>query len=99
MLINNQTCVVTAKEKIHKTLEEITSITPRDMEQLRIHKLCMRGFIELDERSHYEPKGSREDMWCKEMVEHLQKSSSMDEYPNHATRANVIDKLKGVLRD
>jgi hypothetical protein len=59
----------------------------------------MRSFVELDERSQYTPKRSREDMWCKEMIEHLQKAGSMDDYPNHATRANVIDKLKYVLRD
>jgi hypothetical protein len=100
-LINNQIHVVAAKEKIHKTLKQITSTTPSDMEQLRTQELLMRNLVELDERSRYEPKGSKKDLWCKEMIQHLQKANLMDDYPNHATtwRANVIDELKYILRD
>ncbi len=75
-MIRNQ-----VKEKIHKSLDELTTITQRDMEHLRTQELLMRSLVDLDERSRYEPKGSREDMWGKEMIKRLQKASSMDGYP------------------
>ncbi len=98
-MMGNHTCIVAAGQRIHETLEQITTTTPRDMERLRIQELLMRSFMELDEHSQYAPKGSRENMWCREMIEHLQKAESMEDYLNHATRADVIDKLKYVLRD
>ncbi len=54
----------------------------------------MRDFIRLVERSHYLPKGDQEDYWGNQFIQHLNKATSSDGFPNPATRAYVVDKMK-----
>ncbi len=52
----------------------------------------------LVECSHYLPRGSQEDYWGNQFIQHLNKATSSEDFPNPATRANVVDKMRGIVQ-
>jgi hypothetical protein len=71
---------------------------PTSLERLRTQKLMMRDFVRLVERSRYLPKGDQEDYWSNQFIQHLNKATSSDGFPNQATRANVVDKMRALVQ-
>jgi len=58
----------------------------------------MRDFVRLVERSRYLPRGDQEDYWGNQFIQHLNKATSSEDFPNPATRANVVDKMRAVIQ-
>jgi hypothetical protein len=95
---------IAAEEQLRKSLETIvttsTSTTPTSLERLRTQELMMRDFVQLVEleRSRYLPRGDQEDYWGNQFIQHLNKAMSSDGFPNPATRANVVDKMRALVQ-
>jgi hypothetical protein len=90
--------IITAEEQLHKSLETIVTTTPTSLEWLRTQELMMRDFVRLVERSRYLPRGDQEDYWGNQFIQHLNKATSSEDFPNPATRANVVDKKRGLVQ-
>ncbi len=86
--------IIAAEEQLRWSLETIVATTPTSLLRLRTQELMMRDFIRLVERSHYISKGDQEDYWCNHLIQHLNKATSSDGFPNPATGATIVDKMK-----
>ncbi len=89
---------IAAEEQLHKSLETIVTTTPTSLELLRTQELMMRDFVRLVERSRYLPRGDQEDYWGNQFIQRLNKATSSDGFPNPATRANVVDKMRALVQ-
>ncbi len=76
----------------------IVTTTPTSLERLRTQALMMRDFVRWVERSRYLPKGDQEDYWGNQFIQHLNKATSSDGFPNPAARANVADKMRTLVQ-
>ncbi len=90
--------IIAAEEQLCKSLETIVATTPTSLERLRTQELMMRDFVLLVQRSRYLPKGDKEDYWSNQFIQHPNKATSSDGFPNPATRANMVDKMKALVQ-
>jgi hypothetical protein len=85
---------IAAEEQLRRSLETTMATTPILLEWLRTQQLMMRDSVGLVKQSRYLSIGDQEEYLCNQFIQHLNKGTYLDGFPNPATRANVVDKMK-----
>jgi hypothetical protein len=82
-----------------KTYKANYHFNPTSIEKLRDREMIVREFVALDELERFLSKGSREDIWPEELIQHIFKAISTDSFKNAATCNAITEKKYNIGRN
>ena len=98
MIALQQRCV-NGKDAIELVLKSSKKAIPSGVGALRGHEILMGNFLDLFERATFAPEGSVHDKHLKAWIENMQKTGSLELFPNSTTAANVNEGTRILLRE
>ena len=87
------------KDAIELVLESSKKAIPSGVGSLRGREILMGNFLDLFERATFAPEGSAHDKRLKAWIENMQKTGSLELFPNSPTASNVSEGTRILLRE
>ena len=85
LMIALQQRYVNGKDAIELVLESSKKAIPSGVAALRGHEILVGNFLDLYERATFSPEGSAHDKHLKAWIENMQKTGSLEFFPNSTT--------------
>ena len=99
LMIALQQRYVNGKDAIELVLESSKKAIPSGVGALREQEIVMGNFLDLFERATFAPEGSAHDKHLKAWIENMQKTGSLELFPNSTTASNVNEGTRILLRE
>ena len=93
MFMGMQRRVIAANTTLELALNQVTKLVPKDSDGIRNQESLMRKLVALEERSRYDPIGSRDTYWGNIFLKNLLRAGAQGDYINDATRSHTTAKL------
>ena len=90
---------VRGKDAIELVLESSKKAIPSGVGALREQEVVMANYLDLFERATFAPEGSAHDKHLKAWIENMQKTGSLEFFPNSTTASNVNEGTRILLRE